>query len=123
MIQDFLKQEADADQFLHSRFKDKDGGAAFVEACSKALKLKGKDLVWFCGMVDNYHYHYHQSYDPSTLVRTRRHFKKIALRFLNEGDYKSFKNWINNWRDILIVTNYLAPDLWERYEATERLSD
>ena len=38
------KIETKADQFLHSRFKDKDGGAAFVEACSKTLKLKDNDL-------------------------------------------------------------------------------
>ena len=123
LVNEFRSQDKSAIEFVKDEFKNKDGGLEFVDGCIYALNLRGKDLVWFCGMIDNYHYHYHNSYSPDTLIRTRKHFKKIALRYLNEGDYVTFKMWIDNWSNILILTNYIAPQLWENYEETERLSN
>jgi hypothetical protein len=114
LISEYKKVGGDEFVFLYKVFGDYDGGIQFVDASAEALKLSGRDLVWWCGMIKNYHHH--PDYLPGSLVRTRKHFKNLALRYLNSGEYDTFKTWIRNWSNMLIVGNFLAPELWENFE-------
>lgn len=107
------KQEGrpDAVEFLYEELGNTRGGIEFVDACRTALRLKAGDLVWWCGMIDNYHHH--PDFSVDNLMRTMKHFKLMSRTFLNDKDYKSFKVWVNNWSDLMIVCNHLDPDRWK----------
>lgn len=105
-------------EFLYNHFSKFKGGIDFVDSSSTALQKSGSDLVWWCGMVSKYHQH--PDYTPESLIKTRKHFKNVALRYLNEQDYVVFKSWIENWSNMLIVTNYMDPSLWENYSSDHK---
>ena len=100
----------DAMGFLYNYFGSLRGGIDFVDACHDALKLAGRDLVWWCGMIDNCHHH--EDYSVDNILRTAKHFKKVSISFLNKQDYKSFKIWNSNWADLMIICNHLDPERW-----------
>jgi hypothetical protein len=50
-----VKDSVDAVDFLYKKFGSYNGGMDFVDAVHKGLKKTGRELVWWCGMVDNYH--------------------------------------------------------------------
>lgn len=109
---DIWKSEGrpDAVQFLYSRFSGIPGGIEFVDAARDALHLRDNELVWWCGMMD--HFHHHPDYYVDNLLRTMKHFKNMSRSHINNGEYKDFKVWINNWADLMIVCNYLDPERW-----------
>lgn len=97
-------------EFLYNKFGAYSGGIDFVDAVHDALELKGRDLVWWCGMFSNYHNH--DDYHIGSIIQTSKHMKNISLRYLNEQDYEKFKTWFSNWRDTLIIRNYLNPNAY-----------
>lgn len=107
-----VKHTEDAMEFLYSRFGVYDGGIDFVDAVHTALKKKGRDLIWFCGMFHNFHNH--DDYTIENLLRTKKHIKNIALGYLNKQEYDLFNVWIKHWSNTLIVCNHIAPERWER---------
>lgn len=106
-----LKDSVNAIEFLYGKFGDLNGGLDFIDAVHLGLKKTGRELVWFCGMFDNYHNH--NDYSIDNLLRTKKHFKNVALGFLNKQEYDPFNTWIKNWSNTLIICNYIAPDRWE----------
>jgi hypothetical protein len=121
LVQLYRESGNEALPFLRDFFANIEGGIDFVHSSKEALKLKDRDLVWWCGMMHNYHQH--PDYSTENLLKTRKHFKNIALGYLNSQEYGVFKTWISNWADLLIVTNYMNPHMWEnhpdRYERQE----
>lgn len=105
-----LDGKPDATEFLYEKLGSARGGIEMVDAASKVLKLKGSELVWWCGMM--HHYHHHPDYTVDNLMKTMKHFKNISKTYINNGDYKNFKVWVNNWSDLMIVCNHLDPDRW-----------
>lgn len=97
-------------EFLYNEFGQYSGGIDFVDAAHDALELKGRDLVWWCGMFSNYHNH--DDYHVGSIIQTSKHMKNISLRYLNEQEYDKFKTWFSNWRDTLIIRNYLNPNAY-----------
>jgi len=105
-----VKDSVEAVDFLYEKFGGYNGGMNFVDAVHKGLKKTGRELVWWCGMVDNYHNH--DDYTIDSLLRTKKHMKNVALGFLNRQEYDDYLTWIGNWSKMLIVCNYLDPDRW-----------
>jgi hypothetical protein len=103
--------EDDAVSFLIKKLCNKDYHDTLILSARDALNLSGDSLVWWVGMVDNYHKHPDFSYN--NLLRTRKHFKNIAFSYLDDGNYEMFSRWIKNWSDLLIVCRYAFPELWE----------
>lgn len=101
----------DATSFLIEKLCKKDGHDRLIFAAKESLGLGGDKLVWWVGMIDNYHAHPDFSYN--NLLRTRKHFKNIAFSYLDKNDYKLFSAWIKNWSDLLIVCRHAYPELWE----------
>ena len=99
--------DIDATQWLIDELYKVDGATDFIYAAREVLGLTGSRLVWFVGMFDNFHNH--PDYLMSNLIRTRVHFKKIAMSKLDENDYKSFRAMIKNWSEVLAVCRYLDP--------------
>jgi hypothetical protein len=106
-----MEGRPDAKSFLYERLSGKPGGISFVDAASEALSLEGSELIWWCGMIQNYHHH--PDYTIDNLLRTMKHFKNMSRTFINDGKYSEFKVWINNWSDLMIVCNYLDPERWK----------
>lgn len=84
-----------------------DGASDFIFAAREVLGLHGEKLVWFVGMIDNYHNH--DDMLMPNLIRSRVHFKKIAMTKLGEQNYKEYRAWIKNWSDMLAICRYLDP--------------
>jgi hypothetical protein len=113
LINEYKKVGGSEMEFLYDFFSKYKNGIAFVDASMNSLKLQGRDLVWWCGMVHKFHQH--PDYTTESLMKTRKHFKNLALTYLNDQEYKTFKSWIGHWSDLLIVTNFMDPYLWERH--------
>ena len=104
-------EESDAVSFLVKKLCHKDKHDRLILSVRDSLNLSGDRLVWWVGMLNNYHVHPDFSY--SNLIRTRKHFKNIAFSYLDDGNFDMFSRWIKNWSDLLIVCRYAYPDLWE----------
>lgn len=113
LVNEWRESSLDANDFLYKFFSGYKNGIDFVDSSAQSLKLSGRALVWWCGMIHNYHQH--PDYTVENLLKTRKHFKNIALRYLNDQQYGVFKTWIDNWSNLLIVTNHLDPSLWENH--------
>lgn len=109
----------DAVEFLIEELCKIDGHDRLILAAKDALRLSGPKLVWWVGMLHNYHKHPDFRYD--NLLRTKKHFKNIAFSFLDEGNYKMFSVWVKNWSDLLIVCRHAYPELWEFKNSSETI--
>jgi hypothetical protein len=102
------KETPDATEWLVNEMCKIDGAVDFIYASREVLNKNGRDLVWWVGMIDKYNQH--PDLRMSSLMKTRVHFKNIAMSYLHKSDFKAYRVWIRNWSDLLAICRYLDPE-------------
>lgn len=112
MYSKFKQSNESPYDFLRKELSDVPGYEKFLDAMETAANIKPRDSVFWVGIFMKYHDH--PTVEIDDLLRTKKHFKNLALTYLNQGDYALYRSWINNWSKLLAICHKIEPTAWQR---------